>query len=259
MQFYAKICLKTVFVYRAQYAGNGGSAYSPAIKVTASTTNSDGTYLGGGAGRIISLIPSYQGNGNGRVYMSQQQQRSNNDQQHIKSRLLPNESSVTVTTTSSTTFLQRCHQQQQHLSQLPQPIPTATKQYQTQYQSNHHDRHHGVSILNSNSTAPGGYYISGSGSSSSATSSSPLSPPSISNYSLGGSGSNKEDAKSLGLNELNKLCRKSPFLQRRNGCSSNSPSADISPAGSKFHSPGDESPRKDQSVLSSIGKYTNLS
>lgn len=186
----------------------------------------------------------------------------------MQNKLLPNEAS-----TSAATYLQRCHQrqQQQQPSQLPQPISTRLYEtsnhqqhpqyphpphiHQGQYQSNYQDGEgHGFSISNNNTRGISGYYLSGSGSSSSATSPSPLSPPSISNYSVvSGNSSTKDEPKPLVLNELSKLCRKSPFLQRRNGCNVNASFA-TSPAGNKFHSPGDESPRKDQSMLSSIGK-----
>lgn len=260
-------CNNVILYFRAQYAGNGATAFSSTKVATAtaaatSSTNG-GIYLTGNGNRGNTLIPSYQGNGNGRVY---HQARINSDQQQsIPNKLLANEAS-----TSTATYLQRCHQrqQQQQPSQLPQPI--STKLYETsnhQQQPHHHHFYHGqdqnnyqdgeghgFSISNSNTRGISGYYLSGSGSSSSATSSSPLSPPSVSNYSVvSGNSSTKDETKSLALNELSKLCRKSPFLQRRNGCNVNAPST-TSPAGNKFHSPGDESPKKDQSMLSSIGK-----
>ncbi|XP_075154759.1 dual specificity mitogen-activated protein kinase kinase hemipterous-like [Haematobia irritans] len=79
---------------------------------------------------------------------------------------------------------------------------------------------------------------SGSGSSS-ATSSSPLSPPSITSYNI-----NKDQDTKL-INEMHKLCRKSPFMPKKfNGSSSYN----------RYNAPtGDESPKK-ESVLTSIGQ-----
>lgn len=72
--------------------------------------------------------------------------------------------------------------------------------------------------------------------SGSSSSSSPISPPSVS-YNI-----NKDDSKLV--TEMNRLYRKSPFMQKKfNGSSSSA----------QYRSPGDESPKK-ESVLSSIGK-----
>uniref|UniRef100_A0A1I8MEW5 mitogen-activated protein kinase kinase n=1 Tax=Musca domestica TaxID=7370 RepID=A0A1I8MEW5_MUSDO len=84
---------------------------------------------------------------------------------------------------------------------------------------------------------------SGSGSSS-ATSSSPLSPPSITTLTT------NPDRDTKLVNEMHKLCRKSPFMPKKyNGSSSNNRyNASAATAGG-----GDESPKK-ESVLSSIGQ-----
>lgn len=88
---------------------------------------------------------------------------------------------------------------------------------------------------------------SGSGSSS-ATSSSPLSPPSITTLTT------NPDRDTKLVNEMHKLCRKSPFMPKKfNGSSSyNRYNTSAATAGG-----GDESPKK-ESVLSSIGNSLNV-
>lgn len=88
-------------------------------------------------------------------------------------------------------------------------------------------------------SGPGG----GSGSSS-ATSSSPLSPPSITSFNI-------KDQDTKLVNEMHKLCRKSPFMPKKFNGSSSYNRYNTSAGG------GDESPKK-ESVLSSIGNCLKI-
>ncbi|KAM7348436.1 dual specificity mitogen-activated protein kinase kinase hemipterous-like [Cochliomyia hominivorax] len=195
-----------------------------------------------------SQIPSYHGGG-----LDHFTQRSHQQQQQQQQR--------------SNSFK---HQRQQQPSQLPQTLNqqynnssscnTTTTNTINNYQGtslntgSNFSSAYGQQMLNNNSTrinainagsgvgggVGGGVssssYNTGSGSSS-ATSSSPLSPPSVS-YNI-----NKDDSKLV--NEMNKLYRKSPFMQKKfNGSSSFN----------RYNSsPGDESPKK-ESVLTTIGQ-----
>lgn len=88
---------------------------------------------------------------------------------------------------------------------------------------------------------------SGSGSSS-ATSSSPLSPPSVTSFNL------NRDTDTKLVSEMHKLCRKSPFMPKKfNGSSAyNRYQTAGSGGGASSGGGGDESPKK-ESVLTSIG------
>ncbi|XP_037810363.1 dual specificity mitogen-activated protein kinase kinase hemipterous-like isoform X2 [Lucilia sericata] len=211
---------------------NTGSSLMGAITSTATTTTMTINAL---TKQTQSQIPSYQGGGATiehyqQRHQQQQQQRSNSFKHHQQQQ-------------------QHRHHQQQQPSQLPQTLnqfsinssnitTTTTAATINNYQGSTATMGHNSRTTTGSSVGGSGSvsYNTGSGSSS-ATSSSPLSPPSVS-YNL-----NKDDSKLV--NEMNKLYRKSPFMQKKfNGGSSLQ----------RYQtSPGDESPKK-ESVLSTIGQ-----
>lgn len=219
---------------------NSSSTFMGATITTATTTTA--MTINALPKQQQSHIPSYHGSsgtgvgggGGSLEHYRQQQQRSNSfkQQQHQRQ-------------------YQHQQQQQQQPSQLPQNLNQYTHSSNATISSSSLsstgtataatvttslNNYQGTNIAMNSSRTSGSNTGSGS---SSATSSSPLSPPSVS-YNLA-----KDDTKLV--NEMNKLYRKSPFMQKKlNGSSYNRYNA----------SPGDESPKK-ESVLSSIGKHFN--
>uniref|UniRef100_A0A1I8PHM6 Dual specificity mitogen-activated protein kinase kinase hemipterous n=1 Tax=Stomoxys calcitrans TaxID=35570 RepID=A0A1I8PHM6_STOCA len=142
-------------------------------------------------------------------------------------------------------------QHQQQPSQLPQYNNSSNTTTMNYYQGSkitaatHNDAASSTAASGSSNGRGGGSIglermPSGSGSSS-ATSSSPLSPPSVTSYNIA------KDQDTKLVSEMHKLCRKSPFMPKKFNGSSSYNRYNTSSGG------GDESPKK-ESVLTSIGQ-----